>query len=251
MVHDCVTVKGKLVFVMGGGKFGTNALKYLTSKGARVVVVDVNPDCAASSKVDVKAADLDATNSLTDGQSAFLVGDAVNHLLLLLETKVPDFVVTAIPGNAIAKVVENWLSKRGYTFEPHQEAVSDVLENIPQSLVSFVDETSAVIVVSHMPPNMRCREGCMPPKGFCATTGRPRLAPMNKLLEFAAYNNTDFSRILWSQDLTGGLGAIDEKELRSLLKQLEAHQKPFTLAIGTACDCHGVLNLAKITKQPT
>jgi hypothetical protein len=71
---------------------------------------------------------------------------------------------------------------------------------------------------------------------------------MDKLLEFAVYNQTDVSQILQSKQLTGGLGAINGKELCSLLKQLETHQKPFTLAIGTACDCHGVLNLAKIAK---
>ena len=245
---DGVLLRDKRVLVMGGGRFGANALEYLTANNAQVLVTDLNPDCTASSKVDVEAADLGALNSLANGQSALLVGDAVDSLLVLLETTVPDLVVTAIPGNAVARLVEKWSSKRGYKFEPYPQAVSKVLENIPTSLVSFVNEPSAVIVVSYMPSNMRCRDGCMPPKGFCATTGRPKLAPMNKLLEFAAYNNTDFSRILWSRDLTGGLGAIDGKELFSLLKRLEAHRKSFTLSIGTACDCHGILNHVKIAK---
>jgi len=88
----------------------------------------------------------------------------------------------------------------------------------------------------------------MPPKGFCASTGRPKLASMDKLLEFGVYNHVDASGILMSRQLTGGLGAIDGKELHSLLKQLENLNKPYTLAIGTACDCHGILKLAKVTK---
>jgi hypothetical protein len=239
-------VRGKLVFVMGGGKFGTNALRILRAKGAKVLVVDVNPGCMARSEVDFQADGLDACGSLADGQAAFLVGDAVDLLAALLETKVPELVVTAIPGNAVAKVVESWLSRRGIKLEPYRKAVPQVLENIPKSLVLFVDEDSGVIVVSYMPSGMRCRENCMPPKDVCALTGRPKLASMDKLLEFSVYDLTDVSGILWSRQLTGGLGAISGKELRSLLKQLEGLHEPCTLAIGTACDCHGILKLAKI-----
>jgi len=248
MSRDPMLLKGKLVFVMGGGKFGTNALKYLKAKGAKVLVADVNPECMAKSEITVQAADLDVTDILADGQAAFLVGDAVDLLLALMDAKVPDMVVTAIPGNAVAKVVAGWLSKRGYRLEPYRTVIPKVLENMPKSLVSFVDEDSAVIVVSYMPSHMRCRENCMPPKDFCASTGRPKLTSMDKLLEFSIYNLTDASAIFRSRQLTGGLGAIDGKELYSLLKRLETLRKTFTLAIGTACDCHGILNLTKVRK---
>jgi len=248
MSRDSMLLKGKLVFVMGGGNFGTNALRYLKAKRSKVLVADVNPDCMAKSKVTVQAADLDVADSLVDGHAAFLVGDAVEFLLNLLETKVPDLVVTAIPGNTVAKVVVGWLAKRGYKLEPYRTAIPRVLENIPKSLVSFVDEDSAVIVVSYMPSHMRCRDNCMPPKDFCASTGRPKLTSMDKLLRFSVYNLMDTSTIFRSRQLTGGLGAIDGKELHSLLKRLDDLHKPFTLAVGTACDCHGVLNLLKVKK---
>ncbi len=248
MSRDCVVLKGKLVFVMGGGKFGTRALRYLKAKGAKVLVADVNSNCTASSEVDVQAAGFSVLDSLADGQAAFLVGDAVDLLLGLMETKVPDLVVTAIPSNAVATVVEGWLAKRGIKLEVHRKVIQKVLENIPKSLVSVVDEYSGVIVVSYMPSHMRCIENCMPPKDVCASTGRPKLASMDKLLEFGVYNNVDASAILMSMQLTGGLGAIDGKEIHSLLKRLENLNKPYTLAIGTACDCHGILNLTKVTK---
>jgi hypothetical protein len=248
MSQNCMLLKDKLAFIMGGGNFGTKALKYLKAKRAKVLVADINPDCTAKLEVTVQAADLNVTDSLADGQAAFLVGNAVELLLNLLETKVPDLVVTAIPGNAAAKVVAGWLAKRGCRLEPYRTVIPKVLDNIPKSLVSFVDEESAVIVVSYMPSHMRCRENCMPPKDFCASTGRPKLASMDKLLQFSVYNHTDASTIFRSRQLTGGLGAIDGKELYSLLKRLDSLHKPFTLAIGTACDCHGILNLTKVKK---
>jgi hypothetical protein len=241
--------KNKFAYVMGGGKFGTEALKYLKANGAKVLVADLNPMCKAKTEVDIETDTVKVRRSLKKGQAALLVGDAVEHLLDILEVNVPDWVVTAIPSNAVAKVVARWLSKARYKLEPYQNIIQEVLKNIPKSLVSFVNKESAVIVVSYMPPNMQCRDNCMPPKGFCALTGRPKLASMDKLLDFSVYDLTDLSGILKSEQLTGGLGAIKGSQLFSFLKKLEKHQQEsFTLAVGTACDCHGIINIFKVTK---
>lgn len=141
MSRDCV-VRGKTVFVMGGGKFGTNALKYMKAKGGKVLVADINPDCAAKSEVTVQVDGLRVFNSLKDEQVAFLVGDAVDLLLAILEKSVPDLIVTAIPGNAIVKVVDGWLAKRELKVEAYKEVIPKVLRSIPKSLLSFVDEDS-------------------------------------------------------------------------------------------------------------
>ena len=242
------TSKGRLVFVMGGGKFGTNALSHLKAKGAKVLVADLNPDCIASSQVDIYADGISVYDSLELGQSAFIKGDATNLLAEMLDSRAPDLIVTAIPGNAIAKVIKIWLSKRSIKLEPYTKAVPAILTNIPKSLVSAIDRKSSLIVVSYMPSNMRCRENCLPPKDICALTGRPKPAPINRLLEFAVYSNVDISCILMSRQLTGGLGAIEGKDILSILKQLKDVKVPYTLAIGTACNCHGILNLTK-TKE--
>jgi len=180
MSSGCV-VRGKLVFVMGGGKFGTNALRYLKDKGAKVLVVDLKPYCEASSEVDVLGADLGVSDSLGDGQAAFLVGDAVDLLVALLENTVPDMVVTAIPGNAVAKVVEVWLAKRGVKLEPYLEVIPKVLENIPESLVSFIDYVCGVIVVSYMPSDMRCNQ-----RMFVPQLADPNLLPWIKFWNLAS-----------------------------------------------------------------
>ncbi len=233
---------------MGGGKFGTNALRFLKDKGAKILVVDVNPICEASSEVDLLETDLGFIDSLGDGQAAFLIGDAINFLMELLEVRVPDILVTAIPGNAIAKVVESWLVKRGHKLQPYLEILPKVLENIPESLVSLVDYVCGIIVVSYMPSNMRCRENCVPPKSVCPSTGRPKIGSIYNILKFGVYNLTDISGVLYSTQVAGGLGVIKGDELNSLLKQLAKKQRPCTFAIGTACDCHGILNLLKLRK---
>jgi hypothetical protein len=242
-------LRGKFVFIMGGGKFGTEAVKYMKNNNAKVLVVDINPHCIAKSEVTIEANELQTSCNLVDGQAAFLLGDAINILLSVLETKMPDLIVTAIPGNVVAKVVEKWLEKKHITLKPNRNIVPKVLENIPKSLLSFVDEDCAVIIVSYMPPNMSCRKNCLPPKGMCASTGRLKLATMDRLLEFSVQNLTNLAGIFVSRQLTGGLGAIEGKELHSFLRKVEKINKQYTLAIGTACDCHGIVSFVKLTKK--
>jgi hypothetical protein len=247
MSPDCL-VRGKTVFIMGGGKFGTNALRYLKANGCKIIVADINPDCQAKSEVTVQTNVLKVLDSLKNGHAAFLEGNAIDLLLAIMEKSVPDLIVTAIPGNIIAEVVKGWLAKHKLKLETYNEVIPKVLENIPKSLLSFVDKDLGVVIVSYMPAPMRCRKNCMPPKNVCALTGRTKLTSMDRLLKFCVYNQTDISRILLSKQLTGGLGAVEGIKLCSLFEQLEKLHAPYTLAIGTACDCHGVLNLLKIKK---
>ena len=104
---------------------------------------------------------------------------------------------------------------------------------------------SGIIVISYMFSNMQCRENCVPPKEICALTGRPKIVPINEFLEFCVYDVAEFSDILISKQITGGLGAINGKDLYNLLKKLDTLDKSFTIAIGIACQCHGVINFLK------
>ncbi len=72
-----------------------------------------------------------------------------------------------------------------------------------------------------MPADKRCRENCVPPKTVCTRTGRPKLAPMDKILNFGIYGLADVSAVLVSRQLTGGLGGIEGKDLAALLKELD------------------------------
>ena len=59
-------LKGKLAFIMGGGKFGTKALRYLSGKGAKVLVVDTNPICNAKFECSIQARRLEIVNILVN-----------------------------------------------------------------------------------------------------------------------------------------------------------------------------------------
>jgi hypothetical protein len=245
-MSEATFLRGKFIFIMGGGKFGKKALRYFKSKGAKVLVVDIDPNCKAKSEVDIRAEKLDVYDDLVDGQTAILEGDAFNIILTLLETKVPDLVVTAIPGNCLAKIVDLWFKKKNIKIEPDQNAISKALDNLPKNLITFVNNDSGIIVISYMFSNMQCRDNCLPPKKICALTGRPKIVPINEFLDFCVYDIAEFSKILVSKQITGGLGAIIGKDLNNLLKKLDTLNKSITIAIGIACHCHGIINFLRI-----
>jgi voltage-gated potassium channel Kch len=184
-VKTVLPLSGKNVLVLGGGKFGTNALRYLKQNGTRVLVVDIDPECVAGHEADVLATDSGALFCLRNGESALVVADAIEVLGNMLDLgSVPDLVFTAIPGNVVAKLAVLILGKRGFEVKAYSNGVPEVLDNVPKSLVSFVDKDAGFVVASYMLPDERCRENCLPPHGVCAVTGRPKLAPMNLVLEF-------------------------------------------------------------------
>lgn len=88
----------------------------------------------------------------------------------------------------------------------------------------------------------------MPPKGFCAVIGRPKITSMDIFLEFCFHNVVDILGVLVSKQIAGGLGAVTGKDPHKFLKKLTNFEKSFISDIGTAFDCHAMINIFKIEK---
>lgn len=163
------------------------------------------------------------------------------------KTTIPNLVVPAIPGHFAAFVVYNQLKNSGFNVAPYRKGINQVVNNLPKDLISPVDRECAVLIASYMPAGGRCDENCSSPPDFCSVTRRPKPYPMFKLLEFSVFELVDFSKILISKQQSPGVGAIDGIDLYELLKRLKNLHESNTLAIGTACNCHGILNLFNIS----
>jgi len=116
------------------------------------------------------------------------------------------------------------------------------MKYLPQSLITRRDKTTSTLVLSYMPREKTCREDCIPPDGYCHLTKELRPAPIYALLNYAIFGKFDISRIFVSEQISAGLGGIRTKTILEFLDKIkkETHR---TLAIGTACQCHGILNL--------
>ena len=219
-------VNGKTILIVGGGRYGAKACKYFKNKMAAIILVDNNPDCQARQLLSKKE---------------FLIRDAEDILELVFKVK-PDLIVPTISGHTIG----NWL-KEYFHLTPLPDLLEDVMSKVPQSLITRRDKTNAVLVLSFMANSRICLEDCFPPPERCALTGQPRPASLYKLLNYAIFDVVDCGKIFVTEQITGGIGAISTMEFLQFLKKVE-HEQPDTLAVGTACQCHGILSLFKNTK---
>ena len=238
-----------MVVVAGGGHFGSKAAKYAKESGARVAIVDLDPHCAAAAFADSILGGYGKGALDTEGSAVLFVQDAVDFLLDLLRSTTPGYIVPAVPGHLAAWVVERWLKTKGLVVSP-SGMVSKVTSAMPQSTILFTDEAKGVVVTSYMPQGQLCRLPCMQPGDRCPTTGRAKLGPMHRFLSEAAAGNADITRVFVSRLVGPEAGCFRGEELASLLVDLGSATPPYTLAVGTSCECHGILNLFAVSNNP-
>lgn len=219
------TMNNKTALVIGGGNYGTKACQYFKEQKARVILVDNDPDCKAQAFV---------------AKENFVVKDAQNAWELALKLK-PDFIVPTHPGHTCGKWIREY-----FHLKPLPDSISKVTKRLPSSLFLGGDEPDARLIFSYMTRGKVCRDDCLPVPDQCALTGEPRPAPLYKLLEYAVFELFDCGRIFTSEQMAPGVGAIKASEFLAFMKEVEI-KKPKTLAVGTACQCHGVLNLFENT----
>jgi hypothetical protein len=244
-----IPLRGRLVVVAGGGHFGARAARYAKESRARVMIVDTDPHCAAADQADrtLHALEKEALE-IGSGSAVFIVQNAVELMLSLLRLKTPDYIAPAVPGHFAGWVVERWLKSNGLQASPASKATRKIATSMPQGTILHVDESRGVIIVSHMPEGLSCKVPCPQPGDRCPTTGRTKAGPMHSLLAKAAEGNVSLSRVLVSRLMGPEAGCFRGAELTSILADAGRLKPPYTLAVGTSCECHGIMNLFSVTK---
>ena len=241
MVKHTVIKEGKLLVCLGGGYFGAKAARLGKECRARTIMIDTNPDCAAREIVDIV---LTEQGIIEAGQVSLIVGDAMEILFSILEGEVPQWIIPAVPGHSLGKLVKSWLTAKGLKVASDGGLLSEVLAGLPHRLVLSADEKSGILVTSYMAEGMKCEAGCSQ-LGICPVTKRKRPAPMYALLEFSASEAVDCYKIFVSRQFDG-VGGVPGAVVKKTLKYLASLTPPYSLAIGTSCRCHGILSLFKV-----
>ena len=241
-------LKDKLIVIAGGGYFGTEALISAKESLAKIILIDEIPDCKANKFADerLNGIDLDKAINAKANYVKFFVCDAVRFLADFLKRATPDYIAPAIPGHLAGKLVKKWLEDEGFKIKVESKLIREVLDDIPKSMVIYCDEDLGIIITSYMPKGSLCKIPCDQPIGFCPTTGKPKAGPMYKVLEHATWNKVKVSKILISHKLQTNVGCFRGEELTRFLSSIENMERPYSLAIGTACTCHGILNLFSV-----
>ncbi|MHC1585755.1 MAG: hypothetical protein ACXQS7_05805 [Candidatus Syntropharchaeia archaeon] len=230
--------EGERIICAGGGYFGAKAAEIARKNGAHVLVIDKDERCLASKICEEVRFPEDVEG--IEG-AVLVIGDAIQTLINLLDKTVPDLIVPAVPGHVMGRVCKFLLESRGMEVRTPRKLIKEVLRGIPEKLVV---SSGDLIITSYMPEGNICAENCTQPEK-CPVTGRKKPAPMYKILEFSIWDVTDHGRIFISRQI-GGAGGINGSEVFEELKALERISPPFSMAVGTSCPCHGILNVFEI-----
>ncbi len=132
--------------------------------------------------------------------------------------------------------------KETLNLKPFPEGLSMLKKYLLQSLILRKNKAKSILVLSYMPKGKTCIENCIPPDGYCRLTKEPRPTPVYALLNYAIFGKFDLGKVFISEQIAIGLGGIRTKNVLKVIDEIR-EEKPKTLAIGTACQCHGILNL--------
>jgi len=228
-----------MILILGGGRYGTIALRKLSGRSERVIVVDADPMCEASKYVER----ITLNYEIPQKSSLLVLGDGISFLIYVLERKViPDFVIFTVPRNVVASFLASQINTLGRRVEFDVPSMLAAAERIPDRYLVAKDMRYAVIVASYA-KNHICMNGCMQPD-VCPVSGEKHERTMVEILRDAVKG--DYVRIFESKLLDKGVGGVSGAELFEFYRNIKNIEHGTHLAVGTACKCHGIVNFMKV-----
>lgn len=230
----------RTVLILGGGKYGTIALKRLQGKSGRIIVVDIDPNCQASKY----AARIISGNEEPGKGPSLVLSDGASFLSRLIDRgEVPDFVVLTIPKNVMAALFISWAESLGMKVVFDTDWMLEVAEGFPEKWIVAKDRIFGVLVASYARDHA-CLDGCVQPE-VCPVTGERRERSMIDLAIGSVKG--DFVRIFESRLLESDVGGVEGSAILEAYNEFRScARRGMRLAIGTACRCHAIVNFMRV-----
>ncbi|MHC1564884.1 MAG: hypothetical protein ACXQS6_01000 [Candidatus Syntropharchaeales archaeon] len=236
---------GRYALVLGGGKFGTIAARFLAACGSKIIIVDLRDDCEAHDLVNSVKDPFDQDVELEPGEVVFLACDALDFFERFIKIRIPFIVVTAITKH-FAGIYAEKILKAKHKISSDITCIADGFDGIAEEIDYGVFEEYGIATASYMPFGMVCPEDCYPGK-VCTVTGKPRGRPMYEILE-DVMSVLDLAVVLPSYQLGRGVGGVMGEDLIRMRDQFERFDEG-NCGIATACLCHGVINTFRVERR--
>ena len=222
------------MMVVGGGSFGSRAIRVAMEAKTDVVVIDSDPECEAAGLVEYKVEDVTSVEG-----SSLLIADWRTHFREIFETYRPSWTVPAVPGHMLGMVaLDELVDRHGLVGFPHFGGLGPLTPHVVLEDLSF-----GLLVTSFMHGG-RCQTDCGQP-AVCPITGEERPVPMHSLMDALLGECADRHDVLVTSDI-GGVGAIAFDDLRSCLSNIDRIGQGEVYGISTSCRCHAVANLLSV-----
>jgi hypothetical protein len=209
--------------IVGGGKYGCEAVEYLRKKGRGFVLVDIDPNCLAVKRFGLKS------NAQIGTEGEYFLQGSIATVLELMDALKPDYVFPTAPIHIAAE-----LAKIKFKLAPWDEEINSILPNMPATIILRAGRGNLIVSYNR---DKNCVEKCEAPE-VCPSTRKRRPCTMDKLMRFACPEGF----ILISHQMAPGMGALKGSELLEFFDWAEKKER---FVVATACNCHGFFTAFK------
>ena len=209
--------------IVGGGKYGCEAIEFLRESNKGFVLVDIDPYCLAVKRYKIKP------SSGIGTESEYFVQGNLTTVMQLIEQLKPDYLFPTAPIHIAAE-----LAKSKFELLPWIEAISCILSSLPPSVILRAGRGNLVVSYNR---DYDCIDKCKAPE-ICPSTLLRKPCSMEKLMKFACPDGI----FLTSYQMAPGMGALKGTEILDLFSKIKNRDE---FVIATACDCHGCFSSFK------
>ena len=206
--------------IVGGGRYGCEAIEFLQEKKKNFTVVDKDPHCLAVQRFGLKA------SKLMDSEGDYFIHGGLPEALRLIEELKPEYVFPTAPVHLAAD-----LARIKFQLKPWNEGINTILPKLPEVVILQARRGK---IVASFNRDHSCIDRCAMP-AVCPSSGIKKPCTMIDLMRFASPD----AFILISYSMAPGTGALKGSELEEFFKWAKKRKK---FIVATACDCHGVFD---------
>jgi len=206
--------------IVGGGKYGCEAVEYLRKSNKSFILVDPNRNCLATKRYGFKL-----SSAISETGEFFIQGDLPKAVELIEHLK-SEYVFPTAPIHIVAE-----MAKIKFKLDPWGEAINDILPFLPAAIVLRAGRGNLIVSFNR---DNDCFEKCSAPE-VCPSTKINKPCSMYRLMKYSCPNGF----ILTSHLMSPGMGAIQSSEILEFFEWAEQKEK---FVVATACDCHGIFS---------
>lgn len=240
------------VIIAGGGSFAMQAANYFKKKGTIPIFIDPDENCMASENAMSIPHD-ELVKGIQNSKKPIHVLSSIEnafHSLNVLDPR-PIYLVPAAPVNIMAKIFVTCMTEYKIQYIQSSEMLSSIFNCAREKddYTITLNEDEGVGIISYAPEGKICPPSCPGSIDHCPHRGgRVERQPLFANLRACANPATKKLEnwIFESRQLAPGVGGIPWDELvefNSYLQVLKENEESrLNIMVGTACNCHGVLN---------
>jgi len=233
------------VAIIGGGKFGLQALLWAFKTHHKALVFDSDAQALVRNHVHaILPTDQKWTlEDLTQAPSVLVLGNAIDIAIPILQDLRPAYVIPTIPVHFLAASLLFIARQNNQTYVPDADEIIRIAKQFTAPLNASPNPQEGIIALSYAQPGELCPPQCTGPLNFCPTFKREKKKTITILVSEATKQSAH-RFLAESQQLTNGLGGILGSAFFHILDQFRETLPP-TFVVSTTCNCHGVLQAFK------